>query len=206
MRWTTIAAFVGLLLIGILSVINSVELARLADQNPIDPLNAQVQVLATHVADLARQVEQARKRLDAVPLTRYDAEIETVEQRLATIEQTLNERPNDDLPPLRDRLTQLEERLTQFTALTATPAPIPPSARPTPSPQPKAAEPPFQVVGVERRADERFLAILPVRANSLSQVRLLRVGDRENGWRLDAIDDVAVTFSHAGKTRRLSLP
>jgi hypothetical protein len=207
MRWAMITAFVGLLLIGILTVINSVELSRLAEQNNTDHLDAQVQVLATHVADLVRQVEQARKLPDAVPLARYDAERQTAEQRLAVIEQALHARPtDDDLPLLRDRQTQLEERLTQFMALTATPAPTPTPVRPTPSPQPKAAEPSFQVIGVERRADERFLAILPVRANSLSQVRLLRVGDRENSWRLDAIDDVAVTFSQAGKTRRLSLP
>jgi hypothetical protein len=206
-RWTTIAAFAGLLLIGILTVINSIELARLAEQKRTDPLDAQVQVLATHVADLARHVEHARKRPDAVPLTRYDTERQTMEQRLATLEQTLNEFPaDDDTQLLRDRLAQLEERLTQFMALTATPAMTPPPARPTPSPQPKAAEPPFQVIGVERRADERFLAILPARANSLSQVRLLRIGDKEDGWRLTAIDDEAVIFSLAGKNHRLSLP
>jgi hypothetical protein len=202
----TIAAGVGLLLIGALTVINSVELSRLAEQNPTDPLDAQVQVLATHVADLARQVEQARKLPNAVPLARYEAEYQTAEHRLAAIEQALRERPaDDDLPLLRDRLTQLEERQTQFMALTATPAVTPLPARPNPSPQPKAAEPSFQVIGVERRADERFLTILPARTNSLAQVRLLRIGDKENGWRLETIEDEAVIFSHAGKNRRLNL-
>jgi hypothetical protein len=198
--WTAIAVGIALLLVGTLTVINSVELSRLAEANPSGARDAQLQVIATHVADLAQEVEYARKRPEAVSLLRYDAEIETVEQRLTIIEQVLHERPADDLQPLRNDLTQLEERLTQFMARTTAPAMAPtavPTATPPParpSPSPKAAEPPFQLIGIERRADERFLAILPAKADSLAQMRLLRVGDKEDGWRLDAIDDETATF------------
>ncbi|MDR3212497.1 MAG: hypothetical protein LBT71_01045 [Azoarcus sp.] len=201
-HWTAIAARAGLLLVGALTVINSVELTRLPEQDRADSLDAQVQMLATHVADLARHAEQARTQPETVSLARYDAERQTVEQRLAAIEQALSERPGThDLQPLRDRLAQLEERLASYTAAqSAIQIPAPPS----PPVRPKAAEPSFQVLGVERRADERFLVILAAGANSLAQARLLRVGDQENGWRLKAIEDETATFSQAGQDRRLN--
>jgi hypothetical protein len=62
------------------------------------------------------------------------------------------------------------------------------------------------VIGVERRAEERFLTILPKGMEALSEARLLRVGEREDGWRLDAIEEDAGVFSQAGRKRRLSLP
>jgi type IV secretory pathway VirB9-like protein len=62
------------------------------------------------------------------------------------------------------------------------------------------------VIGVERRAEERFVAILPKGTEALSDTRLLRVGEQENGWRLDAIEEDAGVFSQAGRKRRLNFP
>ena len=130
-RWTTIAACIGLFLVGGLNVINSVELSRLSEQNPGDTLDAQVQVLATHIAGLAEQVEQSRKPSDAVPLKRYDAERQNVEQRLTAIEQALNERQgSNNLQPLRDRLARMEQRWTEQRQAQKTKPAVP---RPTPA-------------------------------------------------------------------------
>jgi hypothetical protein len=206
LSWRTLAALAGLLLIGVLSVINSVELARLSVAAPADVQDARLQVLAAQVVELAWQVEASRKRPEAVPLARYDAEWQSIEQRLAAVEQALNERPGDDGQLLRDRLSQLEERLTHDTAApSANPPATPPPAPPNPSSRPKIAEPPFRVIGVERRAEERFLTLLPAKAAALSQARLLRVGDTEDGWRLDAIEEDAGVFSRGGKKHRLNL-
>jgi hypothetical protein len=62
------------------------------------------------------------------------------------------------------------------------------------------------VIGLERRADERFLTIRPKGTDTLSQVRLLRVGDTADGWRLDAIEDEAAIFHKGGRKHRLNLP
>ncbi|MDR2112571.1 MAG: hypothetical protein LBQ62_05665, partial [Candidatus Accumulibacter sp.] len=70
-------------------------------------------------------------------------------------------------------------------------------AAPPPAPRAKLAEPSFRVIGIERRADERFLSILPGRTDSLALARLLRVGDTADGWRLDAIEESSATFSQA---------
>jgi hypothetical protein len=203
-HWTKIAAIVFLLLTGALAVDTRVEVSRLAEEGRAASQDAQLQVLAAHVADLAQQVERVGQAPDAVPRARYESEREAVQQRFAAIEHALNDRPPAaDPQPLLDRLARLEERLAQSPPQ---PAPAPDALpRPPETPRPKPAVPPFQALGVESRAGERFVAILPAGANALSQVRLLRVGDRESGWRLESIEAGAAVFSRAGQRQRLNL-
>jgi hypothetical protein len=202
LRWTAVAAGAGLLLVGALTVLNRVELMRLAEANPAGAQDARLAALATRVAELAGEAEQSRKPSDAVPLARYETERGAVERRLAAVEQRLDERPaSEGLDPLRDRLARLETRLAQHMKKPAAKTP----ARPASPPQPKTAEPSFRAIGIERRADERFLSILPQGTDGLSQVRLLRVGDTEDGWQLEAIEDEAATFVQGNKKHRLNL-
>jgi hypothetical protein len=204
-HWTKIAAVVLLLFVGALAVDNRVELSRLAEASRVPSQDAQLQVLAARVAELAQQVERFQPPPDAVPRARFETEHVAVEQRLTAIEQALNDPPPAaDPQPLLDRLTQLEERLAQVQAQPASPQDVPPP-RPPETPRPKPAVPPFQALGVESRAGERFVAILPSGANALAQVRLLRVGDREGGWRLESIEAGAAVFSRAGQRQRLNL-
>jgi hypothetical protein len=202
LRWTAITAGAGLLLVGALTAMNRVELTRLAEANPSEAQDARLAALATRVAELAKEAEASRKPSGAVPPARHDAEREAVEARLAAIEQGLNERPAfDDLDLLRARLARLEETLTPPVKPSAARTP----ARSAPPPEPKIAEPSFQAIGVERRADERFLSILPRGAEGLREVRLLRVGETEDGWRLEAIGEEDATFGQGNKKHRLNL-
>jgi hypothetical protein len=202
-HWTKVAAIVFLLFTGALAVDTRVEVSRFAEENRDSSRDAPLQVLAAHVADLAQQVERVGQAPDAVPQARFESEREAVQQRLAAIERTLNDTPPAaDPQPLLDRLARLEERLAQVP-----PQPVPdtPPPRTPETPRPKPAVPPFQALGIESRAGERFVAILPSGANALSQVRLLRVGDRESGWRLESIEAGAAVFSRAGQRQRLNL-
>jgi hypothetical protein len=218
--WKKFAAFAGLLCVAVLAVLavlavfQPVDLARLTEAAPAEARDARLDALAARVAELVQETEAFRKRPEAMPLARYDAERQAVEQRLTAIEQVLSER-SDDGSLLRDRLARLEDEWAQHTANAATEsvnppappaAPVPPPAPPPPAPPPRIAEPSFRVIGVERRAEERFVAILPKGTEVLSEARLLRVGEQENGWRLDAIEEDAGVFSQGGRKRRLSLP
>jgi hypothetical protein len=200
LRWTVIAGGVGLLLVGALAVTNRVELTRLAETNATETQDARFQALAARLAELAGEIEGSRKS-PGLPLARYEAEQESLERRLAAIEQAANDPPSDDLQPLRERLARLEAKLAQQVKKSA----AKPVARPAAPPEPKISEPSFQVIGVERRADERFVSILPQGADGLSQLRLLRVGDTEDGWRLEAIEEDAATFRQGGRKHRLNL-
>jgi hypothetical protein len=205
--WPALAAIAGLLFAGALGVTNRVELARLAEAKPGQAQEARFQALAARLAELAGEIERARPSPDAVPLARYEADREAVERRLAAVEQADN-RPPGELEPLRERLAHVEEALARAANPPADPPATPNADPPPPShaaPRPRIAEPPFRAIGVERRADERFLVLLPGQAAALSQARLLRVGDAADGWRLEAIDDKGATFSQGGRKHRLRL-
>lgn len=196
------AAITWLLLISAAVVINHVALSNL-DRDGNDTLDIQVAVLEGRLAELARQVEQDERQPAALPLARYASERQGLDLRLAAIEQALGERPTtEDLWSLQTRVEHLEARLV--TARPATPTAARPRA-PAP-PKPQATEPPFQVIGAELRAGERFLSILPTGTDALSQVRLLRPGEAEAGWRLYAIEGDAAVFRHSDEARRLAVP
>lgn len=62
------------------------------------------------------------------------------------------------------------------------------------------------MIGVELRAGERFLSILPADSAALAQARLLRAGETEAGWRLEVIEDGTAVFRHGDEVRRLTVP
>lgn len=198
-----VAAITWLLLISAAVVIDHVALSGLAAQVETSAPGLQVAVLEKRLAELVQQVEQAQQHPAALPQARYEAERQALELRLNAIEQALGSRPKaENLLVLQARIEQLEMRLS-------TPRPTPAAttrprvAAPAKS---KAAEPPFRVIGAELRAGERFLAIIPSASSALSQARLLRPGEAEAGWHLEAIEGSSALFRHGNDSRRLPIP
>lgn len=197
-----VAIATWLLLISAAVLIDHVALLNLAKQAEANAPSAQVAVLETRLAGLAQQVEQRQRQPASVPQSHYDADRKALDQRLVVIEQAQGERLTaDGLRPLEARMARLERRLAQRQTSSVTPR-----ARATVPTKPKPVEPSFQVIGAELRAGERFVLILPAGETALAQVRLLRAGEEEGGWRLDAIDGDIAVFRQAGETRRLSIP
>lgn len=195
-----VAATTWVLLVSAAAIVNVVALVKLADQADASAPSTQVAALEGRLTELGQQIEQTRQQPAALPQARYDTERRALEQRLVAIEQALGERLTaDSLQPLQARIDQVEARLAARANAAAT--------RPRVAAKPKPAEPPpFRVVGAELRAGERFLSILPTGPAALVQVRLLRPGEEEAGWRLDAIDGAAAVFRHGDETRRLAVP
>lgn len=198
-----VAVVIWLLLISGAVVIDHVALSELAAQVETRAAGLQVAVLEKRLAELVEQVEHAQQHPMALPQARYEAEREALEQRLSAIEQALSSQPAADiLLPLQARLEQLEMRLSA-------PPPAPPNQprpRAAAPAKPKAIEPPFRVIGAELRAGEQFLSILPAAADALAQVRLLRTGETEAGWQLEAIERNTAVFRHGDDSRRLPIP
>jgi hypothetical protein len=192
-----------LLLISGTVVIDHVALSGLTAQVETHAPSLQVAVLERRLAELVQQVEHALQQPVALPQARYETERQELEQRLSAIEEALGNQPAaDNLLPLQARLEQLEMRIS------ATP-PAPPTSprqRATAPAKPKAIEPPFRVIGTELRAGEPFLSILPAASDSLAQVRLLRPGESEAGWHLEAIEPNTAVFRRGDDSRRLSIP
>ncbi|WP_313024503.1 hypothetical protein [Pseudomonas lopnurensis] len=200
-----VAAATWLLLISAAVVIDHVALSRLAEQLETRAAALRVDGVEQRLAELAQQIELSRQEPNALPKARYESDRLALEQRLTAIEQALDSHPSaEHLLPLQARVEQLEAKL-------AAPRPsTPPTPRPRPSApaaaRPAPTEPPFRIVGVELRADELFLSILPAGAATVSQVRLLRPSEAEAGWRLDAIDGATALFRRGDETRRLAIP
>lgn len=202
---TRVAVATWLLLISAAVVIDHVALSRLAEQLETRAAAPRVDALEQQLAELAQQAEQSRQEPNALSQARYESDRLALEQRLNAIEQSLGNRQSaTDLLPLQARVEQLEARL-----LALRPS-KPPAARPRPSSpaaaRPAPAEPPFQIVGVELRAGERFLSILPAGAAAVSQVRLLRPSEAEAGWRFDTLDGTTAVFRQGDEIRRLAIP
>ena len=197
-----VAAATWLLLISAVVVIDHVILSTRADRTEDAVPATQLSELEAQLAELAREIEQQRQEPAALPLGRYESERVALDQRLAALEQALNDRPTVDLESLQTRIDRLEVRLANVRSA-PTAASRPPVRAPA---RPRPIEPSFRVIGVELRAGERFLSILPTDAAALAQARLLRAGETETGWRLEVIEDGGAVFRHGDEVRRLTVP
>ena len=197
-----VAAVTWLLLISAAVVIDHVILTTRADEDEDGAPGMQVTVFEARLAELARELEQQRQGPAALRWERYESERVALDQRLAALEQALNDRPTVDLEPLQTRIDRLEVRLANVRSA-PTAASRPPVRAPA---RPRPIEPSFRVIGVELRAGERFLSILPTDAAALAQARLLRAGETETGWRLEVIEDGGAVFQHGDEVRRLTVP
>ena len=197
-----VAAATWLLLISAVVVIDHVILSTRADRTEDAVPATQLSELEAQLAELAREIEQQRQGPAALRWERYESERVALDQRLAALEQALNDRPTVDLEPLQTRIDRLEVRLANVRSA-PTAASRPPVRAPA---RPRPIEPSFRVIGVELRAGERFLSILPTDAAALAQARLLRAGETETGWRLEVIEDGGAVFRHGDEVRRLTVP
>ena len=197
-----VAGATWLLLISAVVVIDHVILSTRADRTEDAVPATQLSELEAQLAELAREIEQQRQGPAALRWERYESERVALDQRLAALEQALNDRPTVDLESLQTRIDRLEVRLANVRSA-PTAASRPPVRAPA---RPRPIEPSFRVIGVELRAGERFLSILPTDAAALAQARLLRAGETETGWRLEVIEDGGAVFRHGDEVRRLTVP
>ena len=197
-----VAAVTWLLLISAVVVIDHVILSTRADRTEDAVPAMQLSELEAQLAELARELEQQRQGPAALRWERYESERVALDQRLEALEQAVDDRPTIDLQSLQTRIDRLEVGLA-----TVRSAPTAASRPPVRAPaRPRPIEPSFRVIGVELRAGERFLSILPTDAAALAQARLLRAGETETGWRLEVIEDGGAVFRHGDEVRRLTVP
>ena len=205
-RWLRIASATWLLLVSAVAIVNSVGLSRLAEQAQGSAQDAQVQALATRMADLERQIAADQRKPAMVSEAHFETTHQALLERLAVIEQAqAGDASADDLQSLQTRVEQIEARLER---LRQAPVAAAASARRQVRPpgKPMAVEPPFTPVGIELRGGERFLSLAPVGTSSRAQTRLLRVGESEAGWWLEAIEARTAVFRFDGQVQRISVP
>lgn len=200
--WHRIAITAGLLLASVLSIVNSVQLARLPTEDHANAQSMTIQTLASRIDALEKQVDTFKELPKSSTQRDFETTRQALEERLARMEQLQNtDARSDDVLALQARVSEIESRLKKTTAQRAATHPGTAAAI-----KPQAPEPPFSVVGVELRGNERFLTIATPGATSLSQVRLLREGETDSGWQFQTIDAHVAVFRVFDQTLRIAMP
>lgn len=198
-----VATITWVLLISAGTVVNHVALSNLATQTSASAQSTQVTALEARLTELSQQIEAQRQQPGALTTTRYESERQAIEQRVSTIKRSLDDRLTaESLLPLLARIEQLESRRAKATQI----APAPIRTRQNQASRPKAAVPPFKVVGLEMRGGERFLSIQPAGGASSPLTGVLRPGESEAGWRLETIEDRTAVFQNNGQVLRVVAP
>lgn len=164
---------------------------------------AQLLVYEERLAALQQQLSAIVREPPAVADANYQVEREALMAQLEAVKGTLAEfARSSELQALRDQIRTLEQQSVQNRR-----TPRNPPAERKPQTQPEVVVvPPFAVLGLEARAGERFLSLLPLGSMSLADAHLLRVGESFDNWRLAALDAKAAIFQHGDRQHRVELP
>lgn len=202
--WLRIVTIIWLLALSAATAFTYLSLAELADQAQGAAERRQVQALEARVAELADAAKAARRQPEPASQTELASIRQTLEARLAHLEQGLAGRATAaELQAVQAEIEQIKARQAKSRQAAATPA----KPRTSAATLLEAVEPPLRVVGVELRGGERFLSIAPLGgALSLSQVQVLRPGEASGEWRLVAIEGRTAVFRAGAQVHRLSIP
>lgn len=186
--------------------------ASLSSGQNVAPLNKRLDELTNQVEQLQGagflsrsdwQASQmpANERLDALQL----------QVRQFSDQQAQIQGWRDELTALAAKVDSLQASLQTIrqkapvTPLSSKSKPKPPSIA-HPAPRPVAMTPPFQVVGIEYRGGEAFLAVLPPQGQQLRDIDLIRPGEAIQGWRLSTLGARTAQFTLPdGRTHSLAV-
>ncbi|AZF53204.1 hypothetical protein C4J85_2719 [Pseudomonas sp. R4-34-07] len=200
-RLTRVVVVTWLALLSIALVVLTVSLTRLEAQRRQDAPDTQIAELQTRALEL----EAFRASVEAAPAVVTESEFQSMRDHWQQQWDTLDQRQQDlasatDLPALKSRLDALVQQIN-----TAKPVATKPPSRAA-KPRAVSSAPTFQLLGIELRGGERFLAIQPNDTTGLAAIRLLRVGDAEGRWQLVALEPGSAQFRIGRQTQRLPLP
>ena len=207
--WFRAFSVVILTLASTLSIVNTAVLFRYLQQGKADANAHQLQELAQRQESLSRKLDALDDRPAPATAAAMSALRADLNARLTKLEQ------DHGLADLAQRVDAMQARLDKLQtersnnrkARQAAARPV--KALPATPPLPES--PTFRVMGIEIRGGERFVSVLVAGDTALNKAHLLRPGDMEGAWKLEAIEDQAAVFrsAQAGAenfTRRLALP
>lgn len=199
-----------LTLVSALAIVDHVRLSRSPNTHAPIVQSSQVAELERHVAALQATIFTIRRQPVPVAAAHYEATERAQDARLARIESSLADVVHAaDIAPLGEQLTHLAAEVWRLRhPLPARPRAIihERAANPAGAPKPIEAPPPFIVFGTELRGGEAFLTVAPRDAQSLSQVRVLRLGEADGSWTLEAIDGRTAVFVTPDRVVRVPIP
>ncbi|WP_248746217.1 hypothetical protein [Pseudomonas sp. MWU12-2037] len=201
-----IAVTAWLVLLTTVLIALAISGTNLRNQLQRDAPDAAIESLQTHMTNLETFKAQIENAPAMLSLLEFRQARQALERQIEALDQRQQvTRNSSELDALRNRIDALEQQLSDLKR-SSPPPPIQQPQRTTASRSTNSLAPPFTPMGIESRGGERFLALLPNGETALPQVRLLRIGEAEGRWRLQALEAGSAVFSVNQKTRRLDLP
>lgn len=195
----TVLAWLFALSAGFVIVLQAVF--GLKEQPAPSPHVGQIATLTARLDQTEQQLAALKRQPAPLAPEALAATRETLEARLAQLEVSVATLAGDQqLHALKARIEKLEA------------APVPKVAAPPvqrPKVQAKASKPstlPFQVLGMELRGGDHFISVAPLGSTTAGQMRLLRAGDRVDGWTLEQIESKRAVFRVNGQTQQVVVP
>ena len=175
------------------------SLARVASQKA---------ALEQHLTELDQRLERAEQRMQksASSITATQAQLELLEPRLVELAEDLSRLDSElnlRVIAQNEQIQALNERLEQSRREQSAPRPTPTRQAPRPAAPPS---PPFQLTGVESRGGRPYIGVSPNGMSSLRDIRLLGIGDSQDGWELTAIRSTHAVFNHNGRSVDVQIP
>lgn len=165
--------------------------------------------LEQRLAELDQRLERTEQRgqENAAGITSTQAQLEQrdpLEPHLAELSEMLSHLDSElnlRVTAQNEQIQRLEERLEQSQQAASRPAPARQAPRPAAPPSP-----PFQVTGIESRGGRPYIGVSPNGLSSLRDIRLLGVGERQDGWELSSIRGSHAVFRHNGRSVDVPIP
>ena len=209
-RSFSVVAAAWVLILSALVVIDHARLMRSTDARAASAERSQVAELKEEIAVLQATVSAIERQPAPVRAAQYEATEQAQDARLGRIETSVADVVHvADIGTLEEQLTHLAAEVWRLRH------PLPPHPRPVvheraPNPggvrQPAEVPPPFIVLGTELRGGEEFLTLAPREAQSLFEVRVLRPGEADGNWTLEAIEGRTAVFVTANRLQRVPIP
>jgi TolA-binding protein len=175
--------------------------------------NRPTQAIRSELDELRSAQALIRSELDALSqqLSRLGEEHAQLNTRLSSQQAQLTGLRDAPEDPRWHTLNQRIEQLESRTATPSKPAVTVRKPKPSLRPKPSRALPALpalpELLGIELRGAERFLAVAPAGSRALNEVRLLRDGDRFGAWMLKRLDRQQAVFTAPGQAEQiLALP
>lgn len=189
----------ALIVLACTSLYLALQLSTLNSEMQQHPSNEQLISLQEDIDRVDSLVDDFKKMSLATSADQQASNRE-IRIELEELDQALRQSP--DIEVLQLELTELSadmksmqaQILTLKTAIEASPAPTAPPGVISQSPAPLRKKsttgetsPPFQILGVESRGNELFLAVSPMGLSHLANVELLRPSHSFMGWRVKTL-------------------
>ncbi|MDR5904486.1 hypothetical protein [Franzmannia qiaohouensis] len=188
---------------------SQVQQALVPLEEALARVESQQAALEQRLTELLQRLERAEQRGEenAAGITATRAQLERLDQfgpRLSELSEALSRLDSElnlRVTAQNEQIQTLEERLEQSRQAASRPAPARQAPRPAAPPSP-----PFQVTGVESRGGRPYVGVSPNGLSSLRDIRLLGVGDRQDGWELTSIRSTHAVFSRNGRSANIQIP